>query len=110
MSFVGFKNLELEAAKVASRDPSFKAQALKAKHAVDSEVDRAYATAEPGATGRFKASIGIETVRTARGVLDIDVYTTDEEANIIELGHITKNGTWVPGKFVFARALAKFGG
>lgn len=112
MSFVGFNNLELEAAKVASHDPSFKAQAQKAKQAVEAEASRMYSKVSSEATGRFMTSIDAETTVTRGGVHDIEVYSDDPGALSIEFGYMRKDGRWEPGKFVFSRALMRlrFGG
>lgn len=112
MGFTAAKNLELLVAREASRKPQFVQQARKAKSLVDAEVSRVYSESKATVTGRYKSSIGIGRITTPGGVKDFIVYTDDPQAHIIEWGHVKRDGTWQPGKFVFSRALmrARFGG
>lgn len=111
-NFTAYQTIAFHAAKVASQNPAFVQEARKAKQLVDTEVNRMYTEAKGTATGRYKSSIGISRITTGRGVKDILIYTNDPQAHIIEWGHVRKDGTWEPGKFVFTRALMKgrFGG
>lgn len=105
-------NVELLAARAASKHPAYHAQAGKALALVEAEVERMYSHVEHVPTGHYASSIGMEPTRTARGVTDYIVFTTDPQAHIIEWGFITPSGRWEPGKYVFTRALlrGKFGG
>lgn len=105
-------NVELLAARAASKHPGYRAQAARAKTLVDAEVARMYASVEHVPTGHYAASIGMSPVITRRGVTDYEVFTADPQAHIIEWGFITPSGRWEPGKYVFTRALlrGKFGG
>lgn len=95
-----YSNVELEAAKIASLSPVM--------DQVATEAATMARTLAPRRTNLFASSIGQTVVYTKRGVKDRLVYSTDPEANIIELGHLTPSGNWVAGHFVFKRVLAAF--
>lgn len=98
------KNVELEFAKVASHDTAMDQAARKVESAIKAQA--------PVDKGAFINSIKTTTVRTPRGVKDRVIYTDDPQAHIIEWGHISRSGRWVPGAFTFSRGLMtiKFGG
>lgn len=105
MSFHARADIELIAARHASRDPKFAALARKGKALVDAEVARVYASPEGKVTGAYAESFGFVREPTKRGVMDYLIFSADPQAHIIEWGHVTKDGGWEPGKFVFTRAL-----
>lgn len=99
-----FKNLEREAAIVASHHPDFKAAGPMVVNKLKAEA------ALSKKTGHFTRSISTTTSRKA--VKDLIIYSDDPAAVPIEYGHLTPSGQWVRGKYIFSRTVMKlkFGG
>lgn len=93
-----FPNLELDVARVASLDSAMDAAAVevlgKAKALAAGHVD----------SGRYAASLKTTKKLTRQGVTDRVVYSDDENAHIIEFGHVAKNGRFVEGQHILGRA------
>lgn len=93
-------DIELEAARQASRAPEFAAAAR--------EIQAAVKTAAPKDTGTFAASIVMTTHVTPRGVHDRVITSLDEAAVPIEFGFTSPNGNRTPGHHVFGKVAHAF--
>ncbi|WP_346843737.1 DUF5403 family protein [uncultured Rothia sp.] len=93
-----YPNLELEVARVASLDSAMDAAAGevlgKAKALAAGHVD----------SGRYVASLKTAKRVTRQGVTDRVVYSDDENAHIIEFGHVARNGKYIEGQHILGRA------
>lgn len=92
-----YKDVELIAARAASYSPVMDAVAAKglakAKALASAHVE----------TRSYISSLRVETVRTARGVLDREIVAEDPQVHIIEWGYLHSSGKWVPGQFIMTQ-------
>ncbi|PWH05196.1 hypothetical protein DEO23_14035 [Brachybacterium endophyticum] len=96
------KNAGLLAARIAGEASEMDRAASKVRSAVTSEA------AKHRETGDFQRSITSGRVPGEKGVTDRAVWAEDPAAWSIEFGHRTKNGTQVPGAFIFSNAARRF--
>ena len=98
----GEKFIRGVAAGVAVDLPEFAAEVEEVESAVKTEAARF------DGTGAFRRSV--DTGRDFyQGVEDYIVYSDDPAAYSIEFGHSTKDGTHVPGNFVFTNVARRLG-
>lgn len=90
------------AAGVAVDLPEFAAEVAAVESAVKAEAARF------DDTGAFRRSVNTGRDRY-RGVEDHVVYSDDPAAYSIEFGHSAKDGTHVPGNFVFTNVARRLG-